>query len=101
MVLMTLIMMTMEIRGQVGGDMSLKYDCYAYLVVDHVMNTYPIRNPKNHLESIFSLKEGDIIYIKGLGHLRFNGRRVDSCDYVDRGKDGLYQEIALVFNTVN
>jgi hypothetical protein len=86
-----------------GGDgmaKSIKYDCYAYLVIDRPTNTYPIRNPKNHLESIFSLKEGDIIYIKGLGHLRFDGKSVDNYDYVDRGKDGLYQEIALKCYTV-
>ena len=80
---------------------STKYDCYAYIVVDRPTNTYPIRNPKNHLESIFSLKDGDIINIKGLGTLRFRTRHVDNYDYVDRGKGGLYQEISLKCFTIH
>lgn len=82
-------------------DKSIKYDCYAYLVIDRPTNTYPIRNPKNHLESIFSLKDGDIISIKGLGQLRYSGRQVENYDYVDKGKDGLYQEIALKCFTIH
>lgn len=74
---------------------SIIYDCYAYIMVDHVHNSYPIRNPKNHLESIFRLKEGDIIFIKGLGQLEFVSKFVDNYDYRNKGKEGLYQEIAL------
>lgn len=79
---------------------SIRYDCYAYLIVDRPHNTYPIRNPKKHLESIFGLKEGDVIYIKGLGHLRYKSKRVDNFDYRDKGKDGLYQEIGLKCITI-
>jgi hypothetical protein len=80
---------------------SLLYDCYAYIMVNHVHNSYPIRNPKKHLQSIFGLKEGDRIYIKGLGYLMYEGRYVSNYDYVDKGKDGLYQEIAIKCVTIN
>lgn len=79
---------------------SIKYDCYAYLVVDRPTNTYPIRNPKDHLQSIFSLKVGDRMYIKGLGELTFDGKHVENYDYTDRGKEGLYQEIAIKCVTI-
>lgn len=98
--------MITEILGLVGDDMvkskskSLIYDCYACFIVDHFHKIYPVRSPKNHLESIFSLKVGDIVHIKGLGSLRFVRRHVENYDYREKGKDGLYQEISLSFITV-
>jgi hypothetical protein len=74
---------------------SLKYDCYAFLAVNQPFNTYPIRNAERHLAEILSLKKGDVLYIKGLGHLQVHKLNVNNYDYVDRGKDGLYQEISV------
>lgn len=80
---------------------SFLYECYAYIMVNHIHNSYPIRNPKNHLESIFALKEGDKLYIKGIGYLRYEGRYVSNYDYKEDGREGLYQEIGLKCITIN
>lgn len=71
------------------------YDCYAYLCIDHIHNMYPIRNPKIHLDSIFKLKHGDLIYIKGKGQLKVRNIVITEYPYRDRGKDGLYQEVGI------
>lgn len=71
------------------------YDCYAYLVIDYPHNSYPIRHPENHLDSIFRLKVGDKIYIKGKGHLTIRNVLTIDYPYRDKGRDGLYQEIEI------
>lgn len=79
----------------------IEYSCYAYFVIDRPTNTYPIKDAKKHLESIYRLKKGDIISIKGLGNLVFDRRNVDNYDYVNKGIDGLYQEISLKCNIIH
>jgi hypothetical protein len=76
------------------------FDCYAYLIVDHVTNFYPFRDAKNHLDSISKLKQGDKIYIKGLGNLKVISTFTDNHKYKHNGKDGLYQEISIKCVTV-
>lgn len=80
---------------------SIIYNCYAYFVIDRPTNIYPIRDCKKHIKSIFSLQSGDIIYIKGIGKLRYQSRDVDNVDYVKYGKDALFQEIAINCFTIN
>jgi hypothetical protein len=76
------------------------FECYAYLIVDHVTNFYPIRDAKHHLDSIIKLKEGDKLYIKGLGNLKVISRFVDNHKFKNYGKDVLYQEISIKCITV-
>lgn len=75
--------------------MSKEYDCYGYFAIDHAHNTYPIRNVERHLESIFSLKKGDVLNLKGIGDLQVINLHVDEYNYRNKGKDGIYQEIAI------
>jgi hypothetical protein len=75
--------------------MSIEYDCYGYFAIDHAHNIYPIRNAERHLESILSLQKGDVLYLKGIGHLQVINLYVDEYDYINKGKQGLYQEVAV------
>jgi hypothetical protein len=75
---------------------SIDYDCYAYFAVDSAVNMFPIKSAEEHLASILSLKQGDMIQINGLGLLQV--REVVVTDYPwDKGEDKeyLYQEIAI------
>jgi hypothetical protein len=69
------------------------YDCYAYFCIEHAHKTFPIRNAEHHLEKIIALKEGDVLYLKGLGELEVISLNIDNYDYPQMNY--LYQEIAI------
>jgi hypothetical protein len=76
------------------------YDCYGYFAIDRPHNTYPIKNVERHLESILSLKKGDVLNLKGIGDLQVINLNIDEYNYRDKGKDCLYQEIGIVCITI-
>jgi hypothetical protein len=75
---------------------SIEYSCYACFEVGNRLNSYPIRDAEHHLATLLSLKKGDVLYIKGLGQLQVSKSiSVVDYDYVNRGVDGLYQQISI------
>jgi hypothetical protein len=75
--------------------MSKVNDCYAYLCVNHAHNIFPIQAPLDHFETLSKLQKGDWIKIKGLGDLKVVNVNVDGFTYNDKGKQGIYQEVAI------
>lgn len=69
----------------------LDYSCYAYFCIDYAHNTYPVRDAEHNVASLLSLKEGDLLYLKGVGDLQVINLNVDNFAWTD----GLYQEIAV------
>jgi hypothetical protein len=78
----------------------LNYDCYAYFCINHAKNTYPIKEAERHLGIIYSLQKGDVLHIKGEGHLQVVSLNVDDYDWKVDGEDYMYQEIAIACEKV-
>lgn len=71
------------------------YECHAYICVDSAHHSYPIALTNELIDRLKELKDGDFLSIKGLGLLQIVYVTVDGYNYSNKGKQGLYEEIAV------